>query len=192
MAKSAPNKPHLRVNLNLLYPQGIPQKLPVRFLKWLISYGRFIVVIVEIVVLACFALRFKFDADLANLKEKINSQVPFLESLYLDEALIAQTQLRLSSIKNTYTFSPMWSKTLTELSSQMPTGVKLTSLNLERVSQEDTLTFKVSAQTPSNNDVAAFLNGLKRSQFFKDANLASISFDQGVIIFTITGTAKGM
>lgn len=192
MAKSAPLKPHLRVNLNLLYPQGIPQKLPVRFLRWLISYGRFIVVIVEIVVLVCFALRFKFDADLANLKEKINSQVPFLESLYLDEALIAQTQLRLSRIKNTYTFSPMWSKTLTELSSQMPTGVKLTSLNLERVPQEGSLTFKVSAQTPSNNDVAAFLNGLKRNQFFKDANLTSVSFDQGIIIFTITGIAKGI
>lgn len=192
MTKSAPIKPHLRVILNLLYPQGIPQKLPVRFLKWLISYGRFIVVIVEIVVLVSFALRFKFDADLADLKEKINSQVPFLESLVLDEALIKQTQLRLASIRSTYTFAPMWSKTLTELSSQMPTGIKLTSLNLERAPQDSGLTFKVGAQTPSNNDVAVFLTSLKRSQFFKDINLASVSFDQGVIVFTIIGTAKGI
>lgn len=191
MAKSARGKSHLRLHPNLLYPQGIPQKLPVRFLKWLISYGRFIVVVIEIIVLACFAMRFKLDAELADLKERINSQVPYLESLSLDEALIKQTQIRLTNIQKTYAFSPVWSKTLTEVSYQMPIGVKLTSLNLERATQNG-VNFKISAQTPSNDDLALFLTNLKRNSFFSEVNLTSISVDQGSIIFTISGATKGI
>src|SRR3989344_9262322 len=117
MLKSAQKNPKHRINLNLLYPQGVPEKLPLKFLKWLISYGRYIVVVVEIVVLACFAVRFKLDADLADLKENINSQVPYLESLSVDEALIVQTQQRLSNVQKVVEASSLWNKTFTQIAS---------------------------------------------------------------------------
>ncbi len=188
--KPAPPKIHSRINLNLLYPQGVPQKIYVKFLKWLISYGRFIVVGVEIVVLACFGMRFKLDADLADLKEKIKSQVPYLESLVADEALIKQTQLRISTIQSTYALSPAWIKTLKEISSLTPVDVKLTSLSLEKSPIPNTLNFKISAQTPSHNMLSAFLSGLRGSESLKEVSLSNISYDDGAITFSITGSTK--
>jgi hypothetical protein len=187
--KSAPTI-HSRINLNLLYPQGVPQKIYIKFLKWLISYGRFIVVGVEIIVLACFGMRFKLDADLADLKEKINSQVPYLESLVVDEAVIKQTHLRLATAQSTYNLSPSWLKTLNEISSLTPLDVKLTTLTIEKNPTLPTLAFKISAQTPSHNMLSVFLVGLRESKAFKDVGLSNISYDDGEITFTITGSTK--
>lgn len=191
MFKSAPKKLKHRINLNLLNPQGVPEKIPLKFLKWLISYGRYIVVVVEIVVLACFAVRFKLDADLADLKESINSQVPYLESLTVDEALIIQTQQRLINIQKVVEASSVWDKTFVQLASQTPPGVKVTAINLDKSNPAlNKIDIRLSGKTPSNNDVALFLSGLKQDPFFADINLASISFDQGVILFSITGSTR--
>lgn len=188
MAKSA-QKIHSRLNLNLLYPQGMAQKLPIRFLKWLISYGRFIVVIVEILVLSTFAFRFKLDADLANLKEKINEQVPFIESLGQDEALIKQTQQRLAIVKKTYAAFGQDQKFLPKISTQTPTAIKFTNFNIEQT-EIGALKFKISAQTNSIDSIAFFLKGLRNDPDLKDINLTNINFEQGSVIFSITGATK--
>lgn len=179
-----------RISLNLLYPQGIPQKWPIRFLSWLISYGRFIVIAVEVLVLVTFAMRFKLDAELATLKEKIDSRVPFIESLAAEEAMIKQTQLRLSQVRKKYTNLPPWQETLTEISDQTPQQARLTSLTFERVSNTTNLQFKLTAQAATHTDLAIFLNGLKNSPQFTGVTLANINFDERELIFTITGTTK--
>lgn len=179
-----------RISLNLLYPQGIPQKWPLKFLRWLISYGRFIVIAVEVLVLATFAMRFKLDADLGYLQEKINSRVPLIESLAADEAVIKQTQLRLSQVKKSYTSLPPWQKTLTEISDQTPQQARLANLTLERTGSSTNLQFKLTAQAASHADLAIFLNGLKNSPQFESVTLANINFDERELIFTITGTTK--
>lgn len=179
-----------RLNLNLLYPQGIPQKWPLKFLRWLISYGRFIVIAVEVIVLATFAMRFKLDADLAILKENIDSRVPFIESLAEGEAAIKQTQLRLSQIRKNYTNLPPWQETLTEISDQIPQQTRLTSLTFERASNTTNLQFKLTAQAATHTELAIFLNGLKNNPQFTNVALANINFDERELVFTITGTTK--
>ncbi len=180
-------KPHLNLRLNLLYPQGIPQKLPIRFLKWLLSYGRYIVVFVEFIVILTFLARFKLDTDLDNLTKQVNNQVPYVEGLALDETLIKQTQQRLALIKTTYTKQTFWSQTLSKISSQTPQSIHITTINLSPDS--NVLNFKITAQTNSNSDLAIFLNGLKNEPKFQNVNLSTISFDQGQLIFSITGIA---
>lgn len=186
MAKPVQKKPHSRLNLNLLYPSGTSPKLLIRFIKWLISYGRYIVVVVEIGVLTCFAMRFKLDAELSDLKEKINSQIPYLESLTVDDTLISQTQQRLTNIQQVYTTTPVWEKVLQEVTKIIPVGVKLASLNLEKDENTSSVNVKFIAQTNSNNDVSLFIKGLKNNSLFKDVNLASITFEQGTINFSVT------
>lgn len=184
-----------RLNINLLYPQGIMQKLPIRFIKWLISYGRFIVVVVEIFVLATFLYRFKLDADLATLNEKINDSVQYIENLSEDEALIKQTQLRLSIIKKVYSASSAWQNNYTKISAQTPVQVKFTNLSTEKT-ESGFLQFKIVAQTNNISDVALFLKGLKESKGskgeldFADISLTNISFEQGLIEFNISGRTR--
>ena len=189
MAKPAPKKTGIRINLNLLYPQGIPQKLPVKFLKWLISYGRFIVVIVEVIVLGTFAMRFKLDNDLANLKEQINSKVPYIESLGLDEALIKQTQSRLLTIKNSYQTSSKWTQVFQKISADTPPAVVFSTLSVSKT-EKNNFQFKIAAQTNSNTNITLLLNKLKAEGDFQNIVLNTISLEQGQILFAISGETK--
>src|SRR3989344_2931274 len=109
MAKSAPKK-ELRLKLNLLHPNEIPPSLPTRFLRWIVSYGRYIVIFTEIIVVSAFVFRFKLDADLDQLKTDINKDIPYIEGLIADEALIRQTQLKLQTIGTRFDDAPDWKR----------------------------------------------------------------------------------
>jgi Tfp pilus assembly protein PilN len=184
--KSAQNK---GVSINLLHPQGFPQRLPLQFLKWLINYGRFIVIFVEIIVLVAFVYRFKLDSDLAALKEEINTNVPYIESLSKDEALIKQTHQRLSIVSTVYGKNSIWSPVLDKVRQYLPDNTRINSLNINLVEQVSH--FKITAQTSANNDISTFLNNLKKdTETFQNVQLTGLSFDQGNIVFTITGDLK--
>lgn len=187
MAKPAP---HPKVNLNILYPQGIPQKLPARLLKWVLTFGRYIAVLVEILVLVTFAARFKLDADLADTNEKINQQIPFIESLSTQEQQIRQTQFKLETVKTVFATSPSWEQILNKISGQTPLGVKLKTLDFDHSSSISNLQFKLSGQSSSNNDLAIFLNGLSNEPSFKDISLVNVTFQTEGLVFTITGATK--
>lgn len=187
MAESAPRPTKLRINLNLLHPKEAPLKLPARFLKWLITYGRFIVILVEVVVVAAFLTRFKLDADLDDLKRKINLDLPYVEGLATDEALIKQTQTKLALIDKTYLNSDKWQDTIVEISAQMPQSIVFSGLLLDE-KDEKSVNFRITGSTQSNSDLGIFLNNLRSLEDLKEINLASISFDKSEIIFTITGS----
>lgn len=178
-----------RLNLNLLYPQGIAPKLPAKFIKWLLNYGRFIVVIVEIIVLACFVMRFKLDEDLNNQKEQINSRVPYLDSLSLSETLSSQVHIRLKLIKQVFADSEKSSLTLKKIADQTPQSVIVQNINLD-TKDDGIIDFKITSETTNNYDVAVFLNGLRSEASFSEINLSSISFDAGQLSFTIIGKIK--
>ena len=188
MSKKTAPKPHSRLNLNLLYPQGISSKLPVQFLHWLINYGRFIVVAVEILVLATFVMRFRYDEQLADLKQKINSQIPYLESLAVDERIVRRTQSKLAEIKKVYTTSANWQNVLAKITTQVPSGVTFSNLTLTPLPDSPKLEFRIQATATTNGDLAAFLDGLKQEPSFQDITLSNINFEQGQILFSVTGT----
>lgn len=185
MPKSSPK---LSINLDLLKPQSNPQKLPVKLLRWLLSTGRFIFVFVEAVVLIAFIFRFKLDADIAARKEEIDEQIPYIESLKLTEVLIRQTQLKLSTIGGFNQSFADYPQILKRISDQTPTGVKITSLSLEK--SVDKISIQINAQVQTNNDLITFLLGMREDQYFSDVNLVSVGLEQGIIRFTLNATAK--
>lgn len=186
MAQSAQQTQKLRIKLNLLHPKEAPTKLPEKFLKWLISYGRFIVIFVEIIVVAAFLARFKLDADLDILKRQINQELPYVEGFATDEALISQAQQKIGLIDKTYLGATRWQDTLTSLAALMPQSIQFTGLSLEE-KDEKSVSFKISGVTLSNSDLGGYLNSLRKEESFDDINLANIVFDRQQIIFTITG-----
>lgn len=186
MAESAQGTSKLRINLNLLHPKEAPAKLPERFLKWLISYGRFIVIFVEIIVVGAFLMRFKLDADLDDLKKRINLDLPYVEGLANDEAWIRQTQDRLALIDKVYSKDERWQQVIVDLSEQMPQSIVFINLFLDG-EEEGFVEFKVSGITLSNSDLAVFINNLRNLEDYRDIRLANIAFDRQEITFTITG-----
>ncbi len=196
MAKTAP-KNQLRLKLNLLHPNEIPPSLPTRFLRWVVSYGRYIVIFTEIIVVSAFVYRFKLDYDLDTLKTSINKDVPFIEGLITDEARITQAQTKLKTIGSTYNSSPNWKRIFNNLATEIPTSVRINSLNIDNSdSVAEYLSIKFVGQTNSVNDLGFFIRKLRDlkdaqgNKMFKDIVLDSLNYDKEELIFSISGGVK--
>lgn len=175
-----------KLHLNLLYPQGVPQRIYVRFIKWLLSYGRFIVIAVELVVIGAFVARFKLDGDLSDLNQKINNQIPFIKSLVSDELVIRRAQAKLADIKANFEQTPSWEDLLLNISQEVPSNMTLNTLNIER-SGGNSWQFRLNGQSTSNSDLALMLSGLKQNPAILNSSLAALSFEKGTMIFNIVG-----
>jgi Tfp pilus assembly protein PilO len=197
MAKPAPKKdlnPILRINL--LHPQGQQLKFSGKFLSWLLGYGRFIIIVVEIAVIICLLYRFKLDADLDSINNQIRQEAASIQSHSADEKLIKQTQEKLKVIGQTYKNTPDWRNGFASLSKTVPTGVTFNNLSLQHDQNARSVQFKVSATAKSSQDLASFLNALKETdkddsqKVFKDINLSNVSLSEGSINFLVSGTIK--
>lgn len=183
-------KLHLSIKLNLLKPQSNPEKLPLKLFRWLLASGRYIFVFVEALVLVAFISRFKLDADLQSKKEAIEEQIPYIESLKTYEVLIKQTQLKLSTIATIKKNSPDWSLVLEKIADQMPSSMKLISINITKNASNSTA--HISGQTQINSDLTSFITNLKDDSSFSNVNIASVGLEQGVIKFTIDASVKSL
>lgn len=172
----------LSIRLDLLKPQSNPEKLPLKFLRWLLSSGRYIFIFVEALVLVAFISRFKLDADLADKKEEIDQGILFVESLQPDEILIRQTQLKLSTVAAFRASYPDYPQILKTIADQTPLGVKIINLNLKKDVGKATIAISAEAQT--NGDMSNFITGLNKAGLSGVA-LSSVGIEQGVIRFVI-------
>lgn len=182
------SKSTLSIKFNLLKPQSNPEKLPVRLLRWLLSTGRYLLIFVEALVLIAFIARFKLDADLAEKKEAIEEQIPYIESLKPYEIIIRQTQLKLSTIANIKKNTPDWAIILKKIADQTPTSVTLININMTK--DIDNITIRMAGSTRINSDLTNFITGLKEDSSFSNINLGSVSLEQGVINFTVDTAVK--
>lgn len=179
-----------KLHLNLLFPQGSSLGIYFKFIKWLLSYGRFIVIFVEVIVIGAFVARFKLDSDLADLKQSINRQIPVIESLSEQEILIKQTQFRLTSAKKIINEEPSWGTLYNKIASQIPSGVILKSLSIDKNPSDGNFSFRLTGEAFSNNDLALLIVGLRKDPNFKDVSLTSLNLDQGVLLFSVSGAVK--
>lgn len=190
MSKSAPQSPKSRLRLNLLYPQGVPQKLHLKFIKWLISYGRFIVVGVEVLVLATFAMRFKYDDELGTLKESINEEASVVQNMSEIETNIRQMQIKLTTIDKAYKAVPDTTTFFIKFNQHLPKSVYLTNLSLNATPITGKIQFKASATAGSNNDLSLFFNKIKRDDYFKNLSLSNVNYNLGEVTFNVNGEVR--
>lgn len=180
----SPKNPKLAIKLDLLKPQSSPEKLLTRLFRWLLSTGRYIFVFVEALVLIVFIARFKLDEDLANKKEAIEAQIPYIESLKPFEVLVRQTQVKLSTIASFNKTSADYPQIFKKIADQTPAGVRIISINLEKKLTQVTVQLNGLAQ--NNNDLASLLAGLKQDQFFSNVTITSLGFEKNNLNFAIS------
>jgi len=187
---AAKNTPKLILNLDLLKPQSSPLKLPVRLLKWLLSTGRYIFIVVEGMVLIAFITRFFLDAQLIDKTEKIDQQVQFIKSKAADEVLIRQTQMKLSTINAFYKDLVDYPLILKNIADQTPLNVSISNISMEKVTGK--VNISISAQAQSSSDVSSFVTGLRESQFFSDVRVTGVNLEQNIIRFTIAASSQNL
>lgn len=186
MAKPAPSPAQNLFKINLLIQKGAQSQLQFKLLKWILSSGRFIVVLVELVTIGAFVYRYKLDADLADLQAKILEQKPYVESMKSTEDEIRLTQFQLSNIKQIKNDSPNFASALVKLSQLTPRNITLTNIAFDRGSAYPKTSVTISGQTPSNLELSAFIKALQNDAYFSSIDLANISFE-GQTVFTIKG-----
>lgn len=175
--------------VNLLIHKGEQPQLSVRLIKWMLSSGKFFIIIVELVTVSAFVYRYKLDSDLIDLQEKITEQIPYVQSLKNDEILIRQTQFQLATIKQIKKSAPNFTQILVQISKLTPQTIKLTSINLSNPPGSANFTLSISGQSPSNLELSAFIKALRQEPNFSNITLTNISFE-GQITFTLTGELK--
>ena len=178
----------LAINLNLLKPQGNPEKIAVRLFRWLLSSGRYIFIFVEALVIIAFIARFKLDSDLQSRKEAIEEQIPYIESLRPYEILIRNIQTKLSFVKETKQNSPDFPAVFKKIAAQVPSSVKISGINIEK-NTGNTL-IHISGQGLVNSDITAFFKGLKEDPDFKNVNIANVGLEEGMLKFSIDASLK--
>ncbi|MBI2599716.1 PilN domain-containing protein [Candidatus Daviesbacteria bacterium] len=178
----------LVIHLDLLKPQSNPEKIFTRLIRWLLSSGRFIFIVVEALVLTAFIARFKLDAELAAKKEAIGQQIPYIESLKPYETLIRQTQLKLTTISSFRKNYIDYSQVLKKIAEQTPVNVKVISLNMDRSVSK--ISIELTAQSQNSGDASGFAQGLKQDPIFTDVNVVSMSYEKGMLDFSIKAQAN--
>lgn len=178
----------LTINLDLLKPQSNPEKLIARFIRWLLSSGRYILIFVEALVLIVFISRFKLDGDLAAKKDAIAQQLPYIESLKPVEILIRRTQLKLSAIASFRSGYLDYPSILQKIAREVPGGVRIISLNLGK--SGGVVSIGLNAEADSNSALALFLDGLREDQTFQNVTVTSIGLEKGSLNFSLSAQAN--
>jgi len=137
MAKELPKA------LNLLEPTVEPISTWDRIYEWVFSAGRYIIVIVEIVVLGAFVSRFIFDRQNNDLKVSIESKVEMIKAQSETEKEIRGVQSVLGNISAMIEDQTEMSSNVEDVLEKIPSEVTLLDLSVN----PDTVRLLCSAPT---------------------------------------------
>ena len=152
-----------------------------KILKWALTIGRHIVIIVELMVILAFLSRFKFDRDLTDLSEKIKQQQAIVTSSAQFETQFRFLQKQLKTIQQLESQQLVAEEILGEMASYLPLDVELSDLRVNGV--------KVSLNATALSEVGlgTFLRNLKTSPMFKNLSLSQVNADELGITFGLSG-----
>lgn len=156
-------------SINLLPRTDFDQTPLGRFLRWSLTYGRYIIVCTEIVVLLAFIYRFSLDRKITDLNEEIEQKSAIIEANQEFEHQFRQLQERVELINSYASTQNISISLLTHLESITPEGIKLTSYSYAQNK------LVLNANALSNTHLAVFLHNLKMSEYLANINVTSIS-----------------
>ncbi len=184
-------KSRSRINLNILFSQTNQPKLYAKALSWLLSTGKYFVIVVELLVVGGFVYRFSLDAKLQDLQDEINQQVPYIKSLQADEALIRQTQLQLTTIKESRHDDLNLPEVFKKIATLTPQNIKLINVTINKGDISGKTTLSLVGTAINNYEVSYFVKALQKDPLFVDISLTNVSLEKSLINFTINGTVLG-
>jgi len=152
-----------------------------RFLKWALSFGRWIVILTELIVILCFLSRFKLDRDLTDLGEKIKEQQAIIASFGDLEENFRNLQKRLATVDQLEKEQLLTSTLLAELSETIPLDVSLDEMTVKEKEIE------ISGLALSEAGFGSLIKELDKSEKFKRITLDNVSKEEtGAIKFKLT------
>lgn len=159
------------MSINLHKTEDLGDSPMGRIVQWAITYGRYIMVGTELIVLLAFISRFSLDRKLTDLNEDISQKQAILEANQSLEADIRILQKRLDDTGKIMDREPHPVQLLQFFQSALPPGVYLSQLTIT----QETVTASVTA--PTNEGFSQFLVMLNASPLFKNVEIGDILKD---------------
>ncbi|MBI1869435.1 hypothetical protein HYS11_00505, partial [Candidatus Gottesmanbacteria bacterium] len=117
------------ISINLLPGGKDGKRYGGKFLQWALTYGRYIIIFTELIVLIAFFSRFKFDQELSDLHEIIQQKQAVISSVAEFETEVHLLQARIAQIKTIDRNHELYPKTLHLLDDLLPDDVVLKRLS---------------------------------------------------------------
>lgn len=158
-----------QVNINLIIKDQTGNSISEQFLSWILTYGRYIIIITQIIVLSVFFFRFKIDRDHTDLKELVTQKQAIIESLSDVETEIRRVQGRLVNIRTISNNQDALIKVIRFLQQRIPTDTIFSNLILT--------TDRISFQATSGNlrSFSYMLGQLQQDKKFSEVNLQDMN-----------------
>ena len=151
-----------------------------KFLNFCLTFGRYIIIGTQIIVLSCFLARFKFDRQIEDLSESIEQKQAIVQSFSQQEAKIRLLQTQLGGIRKLRAGKKDPTVFFQNLIDILPPTVFLEDLTLKQNK------VYLTAFAYSSQDLAAFLNKIILSEDFQQPTLGEVMVDKGNIRFTLS------
>lgn len=170
-----------KLDINLLKEGGIGSRPLGKFLKWSLTYGRYIIIGTQIIVLLAFFSRFILDQELSDLHTRIDEKVNILEALKPIETNARILQNKLAIIKQLEDTRSTYTIVASALATNTPPNVSVAQLILN----ENIMLINGSAQ--NNIGLSEFLEVLLEESLFNKINIEDITQeDDGSLSFKIS------
>lgn len=170
-------------SINLLIREGFEYSTTGKLLHWLLTAGRTIVILTELVVIIAFLSRFWLDRSLTDISAQNNSRRLQIESSQVFEEDFRSAQERIGLIKKITAANNGSAAIIKLVSSLLPGDVITTDII---VTEADQLVIRGVSATETG--VAGLMSSLGTSKRFKNVSLTDVNLDtQGnqVIKFAI-------
>jgi hypothetical protein len=176
--------------VNLLPKDTFYESRVGKTVKWAITFGRWIVVFTDFIVISSFLSRFYFDTKLADYHDEIKQKQTIIEALAPFEDSFRLLQERISLIKTSSVTKMNGEQKTAFITEVLPPDVSLTTISFA----EDKINF--SGVALSQAGMARLINNLIRSPTIKDVRLSQLAINtkEGAetINFSLSGTWKSL
>ena len=173
--------------INLLGKGDFDKTTAGKLLRWALTYGRYIIICTEIIVLLAFIYRFSLDRKITDLSDEITQKTAIIEANQQFEQQFRYLQNRVNQIGTLFTHQDTPIQILRHLEQITPIGITFTAFSFSKDA------VGIDAQAATDGSLNLFLTQLKNSSVLTHINLTSVtkrSSGTGAITFHIDAGLK--
>ena len=161
-----------RIDINLIGADDFSHTPIGRVVTWATTYGRYIMILTEIIVLLAFISRFSLDRKLTDLNEEISQKQAIIEANSDLEQQILVLQQKLINLRTLIASQKAPLDSFQSIRTALSPDVYLESLDVSDKSA------KMAVIAGTTQGISVLLTSLKANPYFTDIQVGDISLKQ--------------
>lgn len=163
-------------HINLIPKEDFERTTLGRIMKWALTSFRFIVIVVEFIVIAGFLFRFYLDVQINSLDDEINQKSALISSKSVFEKDFRDVQQKAAIYAQITSEGNQPDAVLQEVVRSLPSDTQIISFSKESSS------INITAATLNETSISAFIANLEDKEGMQSVSLIEISSTSGPLI----------